>query len=145
MFEYSYCIDLVIVHPNYDPGIITARLATLSPTVASRAGEYKKDVRGNVLPRRARQSVWAAPLHEGNRLFSGVVPISECLRNALTRLRPYAEFLEELSTSGEVIIDIGWFSTDSHASDVLDRDVIELCAALHVSVELNFVAPGHVQ
>lgn len=137
--EFYYCVSLDIVHPTIDPQILTSQITELSPRREVKAGQYRRNTRGELVfpKRRVPLSHWSAQLHPGTRLYSGTTPLSACVLNSLSNLERHKDLFHELIQDGRVVLDMAWFSNSNYLAETISADVLKACANLHLSLELN--------
>lgn len=137
--EFDYSVSLSILHPSFDPKVITAAITELYPAIEALAGSDRRDREGKIVtpPRKTMYSHWLAYLHPEDRVFSGDVPFSEFIRMRLGELMRHRDLFHELDKEGEVNLVIALYSKGNHAADVLYADALKQCADLAVNIELN--------
>ena len=145
--EFHYCVSLSIVHPTFDPKVITAAITTLEPRIQVMAGTDRlgKDGKPIMPERKVAISHWLADLHKEDRLYSGDKPISDFLLDQLTKLESHRPLFAELAKEGEVVFRIGWFSDSNYSAEVLSAETLKKCGDLGVDLELNFYGPGNAK
>ena len=122
-------VSLRIGHPSMRPEDITAGLG-LEPHMTHSIGEPRKTPAGTTLERCYERSYWVCRLGEGGR-FSDIV------RTCNDLLISKSAFLDELVPSGgNIEYFVGCF-IDGNIGDELDRQTMETCARLKITVGLD--------
>jgi hypothetical protein len=137
--EFHYSVSLCIVHPTVDPRSITKELTSLRPAIEKRAGDERRSKDGKPLvPRRKTLlSVWLANLHDEERLYSGVKPLSVFIVESLAKLEGHRDLFFQLRQQGNVALRVGWFSDSNYSAEVLSSDALKKCGDLGLDIELN--------
>jgi len=139
MFEYSYSINLNVVHPSMDPKIIT-RALDLKPDIESRSGAELVSKRGQARMRKAVLTHWSCRLHEEPKLNSQTRPLGEYLNSCIEMLKPHQALFKRINTEGgEVQFRVGWYSDSSYTTGVLDYETLAACGSLGIGLELNMI------
>lgn len=119
--EFYYCVSLSIVHPTIDPKSITRSITTLRPRIETMAGTERRTKDGAlIVPRRkATFSHWLADLHDKEKIYSGLKPLSDFILEQLTQLEEHRILFGQLRQEGQVTLRIGWFSISNYSVCVL--------------------------
>ena len=140
MFEFFYSVELSITHPTMAPEVLTHSLG-LNPTLHTKAGEERTNIRGKPLGRKARLSTWRCNLHDEPRLDSKVTPLSAFINSWIQKLTPNAGLFEKINNEGgEAQFSVCWYAGDtSYATGILESATLKKCGALGLDIELNIV------
>jgi hypothetical protein len=141
--EFHFSVSLSITHPTADPKMISDVLFSLRPRIQTAAGSecLGKDGKALVPHRRALLTHWLADLHEGERLFSDDIPLSDFILNKLSDFDQFGSLFGDLKKEGQVVLLIGWFSDTNHSAGVLTAEVLKRCGELGIDLEMNFYCP----
>jgi hypothetical protein len=141
--EFYYNVSLSIIHPTIDPKTITASITTLGPRIETTAGTERCGKGGKPLvPSRTELlSHWSADLHENDKIYSGMKPLSDFVLEQLAKLEENRDLFLHLRKAGQVLLVVGWFSESNHSANVLGAEMLRKCGDLGVDIEIDFYAP----
>ena len=140
MFEFTYTVNLIVVHPSMDPELITQALG-LKPELESKAGADLVNKRGQSRMRKAALTHWSCRLHEEPKLNSQSMPLGEYLNSCIENLKPNQDLFKRINAEGgEIQFRIGWHSDSSYTTGVLGYETLATCGTLGIGVELNVIA-----
>jgi len=131
-------LALRLCHPTRDLLPVCTAIG-LVPRRAWKKGDERQSPTGRNLGGVRDSSYCVADLGETSR-----GPLSKKIEAALTRLEPYQEILEEMSsTGGRVSFFVGWF-LDEDTGDTLDWPILQKMSQLRIALEMNVYVPlGH--
>src|SRR5262249_1496044 len=91
--------------------------------------------------RKAPYSHWLAELHEEEKLYSAIRPLSTFILERISDLERHRDFFTQLREDGQVARLIGWFSESNHSAGLFDAEMLKKCGDIGLDIELSFYCP----
>lgn len=133
MGDYTYHLSLWVEHPDADLAEIPGKLGMPARVLWKKGDPWiakSGELRGH-----RRKSYCNIEFPKGNN------DLPDGLSAAVERLRPHANYIDELHKRGIILMfSVGWF-LDWNSGDVLDWKILSELASLHISLSLDCYGP----
>lgn len=137
MFEFDYQVEIMATHPSKDLSFLSQLFHEINPNISIRVGDEKYSKERVPTGRKARQSVWCAPLSGTDRMNSESLSLSNFIYSVLPILAPHGEAFREINNEGDVFLRIGWWSHSNASAELFDPHLIEQLGSICLGIELN--------